>query len=474
MVIALLLAATFQCPDGTPPPCRGVAVRGPATNSVAVLYFESSSRDSGDAQLAAGMTEEIIAALGQVERLDVRSRYISRRLTSGAGDPLTAARAAGLSWLVTGTMQPVGQRLNLRAELIQPATGRVKWSHRYDWPRADVEGLLAQLARVIATEIAGELLPAEQRRLARTSHARDPLVGELILRARHLFNQYNADALRSSVVLAEEAIRRDSTYAPSWSQLAMDLVLQRDFGAGSEVLMRARSAAEHALALDSLDAWAWMSLSGIAAYSQDVSSHAESMMRRAAALAPRDAGIQAGLGAILAYRMKGDEGVAAARRATELDPEAPGLRMSLAFRLADAHHFDEAIQAWQNFNTVDSTAAEPYRYALRSWRRQQGRCAEAAALARAAADTIQLIQSLPCAGRMDEARALAGERRRQGRGIGIVAWFALQEPDSAIASLTRVLDARTPFDPEFLTDTAIDPYRRDPRLVAALARMGLP
>ena len=91
-----------------------------------------------------------------------------------------------------------------------------------------------------------------------------------------------------------------------------------------------------------------------------------------------------------------------------------------------------------------------------------------------AADTLQLIQSLPCAGRMPEARALLDERRHRGLPIGVVTWFALQEPDSAIARLTKALDDRTPFDPEFLVDTAIDPYRHDPRFVAALARLGLP
>ena len=33
-----------QCPDGTPPPCRGA--RGPAANTIAVLPFENRARDS--------------------------------------------------------------------------------------------------------------------------------------------------------------------------------------------------------------------------------------------------------------------------------------------------------------------------------------------------------------------------------------------------------------------------------------------
>jgi len=38
---------------------------------VAVLYFDNLSRDTADAFLADGLTEEIIIRLGQVQRLQV-------------------------------------------------------------------------------------------------------------------------------------------------------------------------------------------------------------------------------------------------------------------------------------------------------------------------------------------------------------------------------------------------------------------
>ena len=71
-----------QCPDGSPPPCRGArtAAAAPVTNSVAVLYFDNSSADTADAYLADGITEEIISRLGQVGgRVQVKSRYAVRR-----------------------------------------------------------------------------------------------------------------------------------------------------------------------------------------------------------------------------------------------------------------------------------------------------------------------------------------------------------------------------------------------------------
>ena len=63
-----------QCPDGSPPPCARAAARvpAPAANGVAVLYLDNLSRDTADAFLADGLTEEIIIRLGQVQRLEVK------------------------------------------------------------------------------------------------------------------------------------------------------------------------------------------------------------------------------------------------------------------------------------------------------------------------------------------------------------------------------------------------------------------
>jgi len=47
------------------------------TNTLGVLYFDNLSDDSADVYLAEGLTEEIIARLGQIERLSVKSRTAS-------------------------------------------------------------------------------------------------------------------------------------------------------------------------------------------------------------------------------------------------------------------------------------------------------------------------------------------------------------------------------------------------------------
>ena len=46
---------------------------------MAVLYFDNLSRDTGDAYVAEGLTEELTTRLGQIARLQVKSRTATQR-----------------------------------------------------------------------------------------------------------------------------------------------------------------------------------------------------------------------------------------------------------------------------------------------------------------------------------------------------------------------------------------------------------
>ena len=79
VLLGLGVPLRAQCPDGSPPPCSRAVARAPAPNSVAVLYFHNLSRDTADIYLADGLTEELITRLGQIERLQVKSRTTVQR-----------------------------------------------------------------------------------------------------------------------------------------------------------------------------------------------------------------------------------------------------------------------------------------------------------------------------------------------------------------------------------------------------------
>src|SRR3989441_11861216 len=113
LVLALASAAPAarlpaQCSDGSPPPCGRPAARPapPATNSVAVLYFEA--RDTADAYLADGLTEDLTSLLGSVARVQVKAPGVVRRAQRATpGDAPAIARAPGGRYLLDGNVRHV-------------------------------------------------------------------------------------------------------------------------------------------------------------------------------------------------------------------------------------------------------------------------------------------------------------------------------------------------------------------------------
>lgn len=158
-------SALAQCPDGSPPPCRAATGRppAPAANSVAVLYLDNLSRDTADAFLADGLTEEIIIRLGQVPRLAVKSRYEVQRFRGRTAQDLAAlGRALGAAYLVTGSVQRAGDQVRLRYEVIRAATRTHVAGDVIDRSSRDLLTVESDIAREVATAITGQLLPEER------------------------------------------------------------------------------------------------------------------------------------------------------------------------------------------------------------------------------------------------------------------------------------------------------------------------
>ena len=148
LVVQLSVLASYnglqaQCPDGSTPPCRAARADpgrrpGVLLNSVAVLYFDNLSPDTADAYLAEGLTEELIARLGQLPRLAVKSRAAVQRFRQSGTDPLAAARGLRVARLVTGSVRRAGDRLRVTVELVRASDGEHMWGESYDRRDADL------------------------------------------------------------------------------------------------------------------------------------------------------------------------------------------------------------------------------------------------------------------------------------------------------------------------------------------------
>jgi TolB-like protein/Flp pilus assembly protein TadD len=250
--LALARPLPAQCPDGTPPPCaRAARTAAPAPNSVAVLYFENGSPDSADAYLADGLTEEVILRLQQVRRLEVKSRYESRRVRGRhSWAPAELGRDLAVRYLVAGTIQRAGERIVVRVELSRADRGVGVWSQRFDQTSANVLDVIDEVARSVATGVAGQLLPAEAADLARRPTA-DAAAYEHFLRGNFYLAQRNAASLARAADEYEQANVLDPRFAASLARVAYAYALGVFYGVGTlpadTVQVRASRAVERAV-----------------------------------------------------------------------------------------------------------------------------------------------------------------------------------------------------------------------------------
>ncbi len=478
-------SALAQCPDGTPPPCAGQRAAGPARNSIAVLYFENLSRDSGDVYIADGLTEELTARLGQVARLVVTSRTATRRLR-GVTTPSTASlgRQLNAAYLVNGSVRHEGSRLRVTAELVRAGSGRLVWSQQFDRTPSDLLALEEEIAVAVARGVTGQVLPAERARLT-ARPTRDPAAYDLYLRGRAAAVPSTESGLRRAIDLYRGALAIDSTFARAWAGIATVWYWLSDTYVPPLVAMReSRDAASRALALDSgtADAWAAHGMA-LVALDYDFAGGVREM-RRAVALDPRspDAAV-AFANAACMLRPYQAEALAAIERVIAEDPAEPQPQWQRAACLYYLRRYDEAIAQYRRMQALAPGFFLGDAWDAASWR-EKGQLDSAEAAYRCAQrDASQpafgLALTLARMGRADEARRMLADFEAEAQRhyfpptVLAVVRLALGDRDAAFADLERGFAGHDSVLWMLADSPEFGSLRGDPRYHDLLRRMHL-
>ncbi len=480
--LACVRPASGQCPDGTPPPCVAPAPRAPASNSVAVLFFQSLSRDTADIFLADGLTEELITRLSQVRRLEVKSRFASERVrVRRAENPGTLGRAVGAAYLVTGSLQHVGERVRLNVALVRARTGAQVWADVYE-RAGDLLAIQAEIAREVAGAITGRLLPRERATLARVP-TRDPVAYTLYLRGIGAANTSSESGLRAGLEYLDRAIERDSSFADAFVQKSVIWFMLADgYVEGRTAVARMRESAERALRLDSTRADAYAMLASAAITLVVGADSGQRLAERALRLDPNSAWAHDALSfRYLCVPGREDSVEAEARRGWEADTLSALSAMPYLWELTLLRRFDTLDSVVRRMGAV--LASEDVRELDGIVRLARGE-------PRVAADRLswsyygglfsgEYVRAQLAVGRRDAARAAVDSMvALSGRGFynafGVArAFAALGEADSAFAWLDRAWEQGAGWLVGLRHYVEFEPLHADPRWAALLRRMGL-
>ena len=275
---------------------------GHATNSVAVLYF--STRDTADAYLADGLTEDLTSLLGSVAQVQVKSPGVVRRAQGATpGDAPAIARALGVHYLLDGNVRRVGARVRVSVRLLTGTTAVAAWGDVFDRQPEELLALPSEIARAVALRV-GEAAPSSE---ARALPTQSPAAYDHYLRGNFLLARRSPDQTARAVAEYREAERLDSGFAAAIGRAAYAHAIARGNyyrlpDAPIESLaVRGLVIADRALRRDSTSSDAWMARGYLLAFARPRTMEGSvQAFERSLALDPSDAGAHCNLGNALA------------------------------------------------------------------------------------------------------------------------------------------------------------------------------
>jgi TolB-like protein/Tfp pilus assembly protein PilF len=456
--------------------------------TIAILPFENLDGDRERDYLAAGLTEEAIAAVGQIDpaHLSVIGRTSVLVYQRAPKTIAEIGRELGVSHVLEGTVRSEADHLRIVSRLTRVADQVQVWSGAFDSAPRSILAFQRELASAIAEQVRLRLSPDRVEALARRQSG-NPDAYDLYLRGRYYLNQLTFATSQRAVEHFQRATQLDPEYALAWAGLADAYATTPIHGdvPPQPARQRAGDAAKRALGAAPWLAEAYTSAGFIGFFLDWDWQAAEHSLRRAIELDGDYAIAHRTLGVLLAHEGRGEESAASLQRARVLEPLSPmsfALSAQAAFcarehaRAADFARQATVIdpefwiahlqlgQALEQLGETDRALAALQHAARLSGVNSKPLSAHAHVLARA--------------GKEDEARAtlqtlrgLARQRYVPPYALALV-HAGLGEHDHALAHLEHayeVGDVHLIFLPP---DPRWDPLRGHPRFVALLQQCG--
>jgi TolB-like protein/Flp pilus assembly protein TadD len=462
--------------------------RSEPIKSLAVLPLLNLSGDTSQDYFADGMTEELIAYLGQIRALHVISRT-SAMAYKGSRKPLPEiGRELGVRAVVEGSVMRLGDQVRITAQLIEVPADRHIWAHSYTEELGNALVLQSKVARDIAQQIQAALTLPEQLALAKPQAVK-PEAFEDYFKGRYLWNKRTSDGLRAAIACFERAIERDPSFAAAHSGLADAYALAGDWEYGvlapQKAFTKAQAEAAKALALDDGLAEAHTSLAfALDLYRWDWET-ARREYRRAIELNPGYATAHLWYAWHLMIMGQISQGIAELRKAESLDPLSAIIGAELAEALCVARRYDESVAQSRKTLEIDPNFAVTHYGLGKALVQKDLHDAAIVAFRRAielggqnVAFASDLAYALAASGRTTEAVRIARDLQAQHKrnpsahvNIALI-YVGLGDNDRAMSWLGRACRAR--FHPAILLRPASDALRPDKRFRTLLRRIGLP
>jgi TolB-like protein/Tfp pilus assembly protein PilF len=212
----------------------------PNSKRIAVLPFKNLSGDASQSYLSDGLTEEIRAALARNDGLEVLAPTSSEAAAGIAGNAQSLARKVGVSYLLEGSVQRVGDVVRVAINLISGRTGFSEWTQRVDRRLDDIFAFESEIARTVSKALSVRIATDDPA----PGGTRNVRAYEAYLQGMELFNlAKNEDTDRQSRAHFELALSLDPNFALAHVGLSRILAVLADERSDASELQKLYDAA---------------------------------------------------------------------------------------------------------------------------------------------------------------------------------------------------------------------------------------
>jgi len=440
------------------------------------------SSDKEQDYFSDGISEELLNLLAKIPNLQVAARTSSFSFKGKEVEVPEIARQLHVAHVLEGSVRKSGSQIRITAQLIRADNGYHLWSETYDREFTDIFKLQDEIAGAVVAALKLKLLPGQVP--APTNPTTNTEAYNQYLLGNQYYNRPNPENFRRAIAAYRQAIALDPKFAQAYAALAFAEAYASDWEPTREAIaaaqQRAIAAAEQAVALapgmaEGYSARGWVRRT----LSRDWSG-AQADFEQALALGPGRVDGQRLYGTLLASLNRTTEGIAALRKATELDPLSArawtnlGQAHSYAGQLADA---EEALNRALAINPESNIAL----FWLGTVRLMQNRAQDAlplfarAGVAFSQAGTAMAEHAL---GRANESQAALAEliaKFADGSAYQVAEAQAFTgQKDKAFEWLERARKQDDPGLAVVKADPLLASLRGDPRYAALLKQLGLP
>jgi TolB-like protein len=298
--------------------------------SIAVLPLLNESGDPKDEYFSDGLSEELIAALGQIKDLKVIGRSSSFRFKDRKEESKTIGEKLGVATLLEGTVRKQGDRVRIVAELINAADGIELWTRTFDRELKDIFAVQQEIAAAVASALKVRLLGSDER-AANNPATKNSEAHNAYLLGHYHFQRRNLEDYRKAIGHFDEAILLDPNYAAAYAERSEAWTLSGDLtGEGKTAWAKARDDAEKAVAIAPGLAEAHAALGWVRCFTEWKFAEGLGELKRAKELSPANPTANDLLARVIVYVGKPEEAEKQARQAVELDPLAASPQINLA------------------------------------------------------------------------------------------------------------------------------------------------